>query len=150
MELGPQERKSLNLDNAAEFERERNATWAEAKLKRGQEPIILHDVYTKKRPLLQGALFYSRECLNRNMPEEERRAKKVEYFVLARNPEIDPNDPEHKRQTPSIDGGLLVAASVGHRLGPRPAVHFQFNPEGGRLFGELTAQERALRYRLEG
>jgi SecD/SecF fusion protein len=137
VELGPQERKSLNLDNAAEFEKNRNETWSEAWSKRGQA-TQLHSISTKKTPLLQGALFYSRECLNRNLPEDERRAKKIEYFVLARNPEIDPTDPEQKKQTPSITGALLLGAQSGQGQDLRPAVHFTFGPEGGRLFGDLT------------
>ena len=127
VELGPQERKSLNLDNAAEFEKERNGTWGEAKLNRGRA-TQLHGLGMKKTPLLQGALFYSRECLNRNLPEEERRAKKVEYFVLARNPEIDPNDPQQKRETEPITGSLLTGAQAGQGSNLRPAVHFSFGP----------------------
>jgi photosystem II stability/assembly factor-like uncharacterized protein len=137
VELGPQERKALNLDNAAEFENNRNATWAEACLKRGQA-TQLHSISTKKTPLLQGALFYSRECLNRNLPEDERRAKKIEHFVLVRNPEIDPSDPKQKKQTPSITGDLLLGAQSGKGSDLRPAVHFTFGPEGARLFGDLT------------
>src|SRR4029079_6031385 len=96
------------------------------------------DPTSATRKLLQGALFYSRECQNRNLPEEERRNKKIEYFVLARNPEIDPDDPQQERETPKIDGSYLVRANAGHGNDMRPVVEFEFNAEGGRLFGTLT------------
>lgn len=137
VELGPQERRSLNLDNGAETELNRAQTWNEAKLKRDLA-TLLKDPSAPNRFTLQGALFYSRECLNRNLPEEERRNKKIEYFVLARNPEIDPADPQQVKETPKIDGSYLVSATSGSGADLRPAVHFQFNAEGGRLFGQLT------------
>jgi preprotein translocase subunit SecD len=93
--------------------------------------------------LLQGALFYSRKCEDRKLSETDRKIKGVEYFVLARDPEIDPKQPENlpveKRRTPRVDGSRIRSASsetVGSEK--RPAIAFTFSPEGGDLFGNLT------------
>ena len=144
VELGPQERRMLGLDNAAEFDPSRNQVWLEAKIKRGKATKLKEPRGTTgaARFLLQGALFYSRKCEDRNMPEEERRQKAVEYFVLTRDPEIDPkvpsNFPLEKRRTPKIDGSYLRSAMSGVGSDLRPAVHFAFTDAGGNLFGDLT------------
>lgn len=136
VELGPQERKALNLDNAARNDATRNGTWLEAQSKMDQT-TILHDlnIGPARKPLLQGALFYVRKCEDRNLTDEERRTKAVEYFVLARDPEIDPKT---GLPTPKIGGEYLVSAVSAPGSDLRPAVHFSFNTTGGNLFGEIT------------
>ena len=146
VELGPQERKLLGLDNASEFDPKRNETWVRANRMRGKATTLKEPSSTSGRLWLQGALFYSRKCEDRNMPEEERRNKAVEYFVLTRDPELDPKAPEGDLsqetielwRTKKIDGGKLRSAMSG--MGPdlRPAVHFTFTEAGGDLFGNLT------------
>ncbi len=136
VELGPQMRRQLGLDNAAETDPQRNRHWLEAKKYRGRQAHPLTN-FSGKGFLEQGALFYSRECKDRNLPEEERRTKAVEYFVLTRNPELDPVDPLERTYTPKIDGSYLVSA-YPDRSGVSPAVHFSFNKAGGDLFRELT------------
>jgi SecD/SecF fusion protein len=136
VELGRQERLQLHLDNAAQNDPGRGGSWsklAEARANQVATTLpIPGDI--AKREWLQGALFYSRECKDRNLPEEERTAKKYEYFVLARNPEIDPATGQ---PTPDITGDYL--SSAGSTLGEgRPAVSFNFNAQGGRLFHALT------------
>ena len=121
VELGPQERKQLGLHNDAEFQVESNEIWREAKKNRDKATELKDSTGV---PLLQGALFYSRECLNRNLPEMERRAKRVDYFVLARNPEIDLSDPL-KRETPRISGKYIERADVSTEL--TPTCNFRFN-----------------------
>jgi preprotein translocase subunit SecD len=135
VELGPQERKQLNLDNAARNDAERNYVWLEAQRNKNKA-TLLHD--RTQRPLLQGALFYTRECKDTNLPEEERRLKEFEYFVLTREPEIDPNDPTNRKRLPKIDGSYLIAARRDQGNDFRPAVSFVFNNEGGELFGDIT------------
>src|SRR5262245_48103505 len=66
-----------------------------------------YDAGALEQRLLEGALFYSRECKDQNLPEEEFAAKPFEYFVLARDPEIDPAT---GKATPRIDGSYLLAA----------------------------------------
>ena len=135
VELGPQERKQLNLDNAASSERERNELWREAKKYRdlGQASELKGATGT---PLLQGALFYSRECLNRSLPEEERRAKKIEYFVLVRDPEFDV-EPQYNEKP--ISGKYLEQAAVS-TTELTPTCHFRFDRFGAELFGRLTGK----------
>jgi SecD/SecF fusion protein len=141
VELGPQERRQLGLDNASRTSEEawRKARWDYAKTERtkGTAFQIPQDPRDPKGPkLLQGALFYSRAVEDRNMPEEQKRKKQFEYFVLARNPEIDPAS---GKETPKIDGSKLRNAYVSTESG-RPSVSFVFNEEGGELFGTLTGK----------
>jgi SecD/SecF fusion protein len=135
VELGRQVRLQLGLDNAAEKEKGRGQAWkamAEARAK--GIAIQLPVSADSPRKLQQGALFYSREWKDRNLPEVERKAKKYEYFVLARNPEIDPKTGQ---PTPNVDGSYLSSASPQLAEG-RPAVGFTFNAKGGNLLRTLT------------
>jgi preprotein translocase subunit SecD len=84
--------------------------------------------------LMQGALFYARPCTNRKLTEEDRDRKRFDYFVLAREPEIDTAT---GLPTPSIDGSLLTRARPT-TSGEMPAVAIDFNPKGAALLGELT------------
>jgi SecD/SecF fusion protein len=135
VELGPQERKQLNLDNAAKNDAERNTQWLEAQRNKNKATKLSDRA---NRELLQGALFYTRDCKDQNLPEEERRQKQYEYFVLTRDPEIDPEDPTNKRRLPKIDGSYLVSAGTTQGADLRPAVSFVFNNAGGELFGDVT------------
>jgi SecD/SecF fusion protein len=132
VELGPQERKSLNLDNAAKNDPARSRNWQEMANKRGQ--ALKLKLPQEGGYYLQGALFYSRESKDINLPEEERQKKKVEYFVLTRDPELDKNG----QKSEAITGKFLVnaASTIGNDL--RPAVSFVFNSHGGELFREVT------------
>jgi hypothetical protein len=106
LELGPNELQTLGLDNAASGDPKQNEAWKQAEASRGK-------VTTLKAPggvglqLLRGALFYSRECKDKNLPEKELAQKKLEYFVLARKPEIDPAT---GKETSSIGGTHVVSA----------------------------------------
>ncbi|GEM_PF-233896 len=154
VELGPQERKAMNLDNAAKNDSDRNYVWLQAQANKNKATLLMDRT---GRPLLQGALFFTRECKDQNLPEEERRKKQFEYFVLTRDPEIDPADPRGQKRVQKIDGSLLKNASSGPGQDLRPAVHFEFNSEGGELFGDITrknvpsgagAEENQLRRHL--
>src|SRR5262245_24213511 len=135
VELGAQERKALNLDNNAKIDAERSYLWLEAERSRNKATYLTDRA---GRKMLQGALFFSRECKDQNLPEEERRKKQFEYFVLTRDPEFDPADPQGKRRVPKIDGSYLVSAMSGPSQTLGPAVHFVFNSAGGELFGDIT------------
>jgi SecD/SecF fusion protein len=135
VELGPQERRQLNLDNAARNDPTRSELWFLVDRARGQALQIIPPKSVDNRPMFQGALFYSRESKDRNLPEEERRKKQYEYFVLTRNPEIDPAT---GKETPKIDGSYLVSAVSQMGNDARPTVAFTFNTTGGNLFGTLT------------
>jgi SecD/SecF fusion protein len=137
VELGPQERHAMGLDNAArnDEERGRKKNWDYVHSHLGQA-IQIPDPGSENRFMMQGALFYAREVKDRNMPEDQKRKKQYEYFVLARNPEIDPAT---GKETPRIDGTLLRGAQVD-TTGGRPVVNFTFKEAGGRLFGTLTGK----------
>ena len=135
VELGPQERVSLHLDNASRNETGKDYRWKEAFFRSQSEKAFqIPDHQGSDKMILEGALFYRRDCLNRNLPEDERRRKEVEYFVLTRTPEYDPID--KNKQTPKIGGEYLTSASV--HIDIQPSVNFSFNNEGARLFGSIT------------
>src|SRR5262249_26232105 len=106
VELGPAELRQLKLDAASKDDSKRNETWKEAAKFRGKATTLVAPGGSKQK-LLQGALFYSRECKDQNLPEEELAAKPFEYFVLARDPEIDPAT---GKAMPRIDGSYQLAA----------------------------------------
>lgn len=54
---------------------------------------------------MEGALFFCRPCKDRNLSEKELKEKRLEYFVLARNPEIDAAT---GKETPRVDSSYLV------------------------------------------
>jgi SecD/SecF fusion protein len=137
VELGQRERQDLHLNNNALQELGGGQAWSylAARRKKATKIPLTGSAEAEGKYLLQGALFYSRECQDRNMPEEERRRKKYEYFVLTRNPEIDPST---GKETPKIDGSYLVSASNQADNSGRPAVSFTFNATGGGLFREVT------------
>jgi SecD/SecF fusion protein len=95
-----------------------------------------------------GYLFiYRRKSENTNLPEEERKKKQYDYFILARKPELDregalvPKDKDGQPQRKEITGNDLTAARS--RPDPqtlKPAVSFEFNSQGARLFGDVTGK----------
>ena len=137
VELGPQERQQLHLNNLARNEPGHGTNWADMAAARAGGVAIQLKLpgSAGERYWLNGALFCSRACEDRNLPEEERRKKQYEYFVLTRNPEKD-----EKGVPKEIDGKYLVSAINQPGSDGRPAVSFTFNAIGGRLFGELTGK----------
>lgn len=138
VELGPQERKQLHLNNAARTDPEHNAPWVEAtsNLNKAIRLPAGRGAVAGDLGLLEGALFFARKCEDRNLPEEERRRKQYEYFVLARDPEFDPQN--ERVRTPAITGDYLSGAYNAPGADGRPTVHFAFNNDGANLFGDLT------------
>jgi hypothetical protein len=116
VELGPPELRHLKLDTASRADPKRTETWKEAAKFRGKATTLATPGGTGQK-LLQGALFYSRECKDRNLPKEERAEKHFEYFVLARNPEINPVT---GKETARIDGSYLQSIGMWSGLIPRP------------------------------
>jgi SecD/SecF fusion protein len=144
VELGPQERQQLGLNNTALQDVGPVRARAYVQMSAADPPPMQIDMGAttgeggggdKKNLLLQGALFYKRESKDRNLPEGERLKKKWEYFVLRRNPELDPAT---GRESPSITGKYLVSAMNQADSTGRPAVSFTFNATGGQLFSTLT------------
>ncbi len=143
LELGPYEQRTLSLDNAAEHNAERNEAWKKMAERRGRAMTLSVKFGSRReKPLLEGALFFSRTCLDENLTEDQRRQKRFDYFVLSRHPEIDPADP-HQRETPRIDGSRLASVGraqiieVGSGLAPWN-IGFLFDQAGAELFRALT------------
>jgi preprotein translocase subunit SecD len=137
VEIGTNELLFLDLDNAAESDSKRNRTWKEAKIVRSEgKASVLEDMGFRGRKHASGALYYSRECRNRKLTEDERAQKKVEYFVLIRNPEIDPNDERQEKETPTISEKLVTGAKYRPDE-DFPSLEVQLNNQGAKLFATI-------------
>jgi hypothetical protein len=138
VDLGDRERRTLNLDGTAKDDVARNAAWKEAFAHRGKAVKLPAPAAANAGGapdfLLDGAIFYSRACENRNLPEEDRRSQEVDYFVLGRDPEFDANG----KRTPDIDGSLLTSAFPDRDQAGKPVIGFSFGPAGAELFSRLT------------
>jgi SecD/SecF fusion protein len=126
VELGKQERENLGLSNR--FENEPSELWLRMKDAREKNQVVVV-------PGTQ-ILLYSRKCQNVKLPEKEREAKKYEYFVLTRLPEIDPDTGERL----SVTGQDLVDARPGFDEKQNLAVDFAFNSQGARRFQIMTSK----------
>jgi SecD/SecF fusion protein len=84
---------------------------------------------------LGGDILYSRRAENIHLSDKERAEKKYEYFVLARDPELDAAG-EPKR----IIGKYLTNSVEGVDQKMQPAVDFTFDTTGSNLFYELTSK----------
>jgi preprotein translocase subunit SecD len=156
MELGRSERQALYLDSAEQFARQREASKA-AEKQANEQPSVLRDLETtedrqnasrwkraaqaraKREPLVLpdfGRTFlFSRECKDQKLSKEERMNKKVDYFLLTRDPEKDPSAGESK----SISGRDLASVKI-IRNGVLPAISFHLSKQGGDRFYELTSK----------
>jgi SecD/SecF fusion protein len=121
VEVGPDERRDLRLDNASKDDPQ----WQHVAKARDKT------VFVKDQCLL-----YSRECQDLKLPADKRKAKAVEYFLLVRDPEVDPTTGEVK----AITGRDLTSASVGQDNTLKPIVQFHFNTHGGDLFRDVTSK----------
>jgi hypothetical protein len=134
-EVGPAELRSLRLDNAAEKDTPpvpegsttpRNALWQQVARARAKgEPFVL------ERHLGE-CLLYSRPCENAKLSKEERGRKKVEYFLLTRDP--------HKGK--AVTGAYLTHVKAGSDVRDAPCIEFRLNKRGGDLFFELTSANK--------
>lgn len=123
LEIGRAERSTLHLDNAAETDPEHAALWKEAAVARARgEPLVLHEA-------LDGCLLFSRPCENTKLSEEERKQKKIDYFLLTRDP----------FEGKAVTGEYLTRARAGEDDRGKPCVLFNLSKKGGDLFHELTS-----------
>jgi SecD/SecF fusion protein len=124
VELDPQERRHLDLDNAAADPKSgRQLYWQEAEKARNEGRLV-----TLNRA--GDVLLYSRRCSNFRLTPAAQAEKKYEYFVLTRDPK--PGE--------QITGKYLVSARPGpDKGGFGQAVHFGFDTQGGNLFYALTS-----------
>ncbi|MBX7104414.1 MAG: protein translocase subunit SecD [Gemmataceae bacterium] len=132
VELDKTERMSLGLSNAMSGVSDR---WKKLAQARTDGKIVVdsfpHNDTKGGRSGEASFVFYSRPCLNEKLTEEERAKKQFEYFMLLRDPI---RDSAGKPQ--AITGERLRRAEVNDF---DQAVSFDFDSEGGRMFGNLTS-----------
>jgi SecD/SecF fusion protein len=137
VELGPPFRKQLGLSN----DQTRSGAWRLVAETRGEGAARLVAAIPDSRGgESNGYLYiYSRECKNTNLPEEKRAEKKYEYFVLARNPEIDEDGEFVRRGQPKeISGNYLTSARRSQDKYMKPSVAFEFDATGAGMFRDVT------------
>jgi SecD/SecF fusion protein len=124
VELGPKERRYLDVDNAAaDPKSDRHVSWQEAEKARNEGRLITV-------PRAGEILLYSRRCINVKWSPAAQADKKFEYFVLTRDPK--PGE--------QITGKYLASARPGpDKAGSGQAVHFGLDSQGGNLFYALTS-----------
>jgi SecD/SecF fusion protein len=131
VELGQEVRQALGLDNAAKDDGDarRRSMWEQAAEARKQgKAIVVPGSQT---------LLYSRDCKDIKLPADRRKNKAVEYFVLTRDPEINPRTGESE---PITGRDLSNATAAIDQENLRPSVHFSFNSHGGDLFYDVTSK----------
>ncbi len=134
VEVGKEELYSLQLNSAAENtpdsdpgkEAAREAIWAKAKPAKDKEAFT--------GPGQSQTLYYWRTItdLGRIPPRDREMGKKVEFFVLTREPQ----------RGKEVTGDYLTSVGPGTDEHGKRAVHFSFNADGANLFYELTNRNK--------
>jgi SecD/SecF fusion protein len=130
IELGPDERKHFQLNNASAG----STLWKQMEEARKHNWVVEYG-----RGGAYGThLFFSREVLNPDRLPERDRGKKYEYFILTRDPE---RDAEGRLQ--AVSGESLNRAYGGQdKSGAGLAVHFIFKEPGTGLLADLTTRNK--------
>jgi serine/threonine protein kinase len=132
VELGPAEREALQVARPAD-KAGASSRWEKAAAARALgEPVVLDD-YGR-------ALLFSRACQNQGISEQERANKRVDYFLLVRDPQKDPKT----GQSQAVTGHDLESVQAVERAGKRTAVALHFNKRGGNLLEHLTARNAPI------
>ena len=132
VELHRNARKELGLLNHNENDAPDKQSDLWRKMKEAREN---HTVYKHSQGGKGGLLLYSRECLNSNQPEQLRKDKKYEYFMLTRISELDRVEVDGTRVTISASAGTDHASF-------KPIIQFSFNSEGARQFFNVTSRNK--------
>src|SRR5207302_1836424 len=82
------------------------------------------------------AVLYSRKCENQNIGEADRNAKKYEYFLLTRDPEVIEGESQ------AVTGQDLIYAHGDTTANLELAVAFTLNSQGSRRFADLTTKNK--------
>jgi SecD/SecF fusion protein len=149
VELGPEERETLGLQNA--MEGAGGGLWGQLAAARaapaGQERTVLHSYSNEGKTA--SMVFYSREVKNQNWLDKEARdrerlekegkldefnPKKYEYFVLTRVSPVD---------NVKVEGDISLTATSD--IDPKsfnPCVSFTFNSAGAKAFGAMTERNK--------
>ncbi|HEX4608351.1 MAG TPA: protein translocase subunit SecD, partial [Urbifossiella sp.] len=146
-ELGPEERASLGLQNAAEGN---SKLWTEmAKARTEGKTYLRTDGHEEKQYTM---LLYSREVKNATVLEQEAKdkaklegegkgsefnPKKIEYFILTRVSPVD---------NVKVEGDVSLSAfSETDSKTFNPCVGFRFNGAGAQAFGKMTERNKPAR-----
>ena len=130
VEMGRQERLAMGLNNDNE-NASQGTTWGQMALARQQNHVEV---------LGAGQiLVYSRRCVNQKLPAGDAERKKYEYFVLTRDPEVDPDNPKERL---AVTGQDLTSAREDVNPRGELAVAFGFNSRGARRFADLTTKNK--------
>ncbi|MFO0801386.1 MAG: protein translocase subunit SecD [Gemmataceae bacterium] len=142
-ELAPEERESLNLNNAAEGN---SKLWTDMSKARAEGKTYLHTGGNEGKTY--SMLLYSREVKNPVALEQEAadkakleaegkgaefNPKKYEYFLLTRVSPID---------NVKVEGDVSLSAFSETDQKFNPAVGFRFNGAGGQAFGRMTERNK--------
>ncbi|MFL5339429.1 MAG: protein translocase subunit SecD [Gemmataceae bacterium] len=125
VELGKAERIKEGVNN--DKEREGGSEWLRAAAAREKGEIIT---------IGGGAVMYSRKCENQNIGEADRSAKKYEYFLLTRDPEVVEGESQ------AVTGQDLIYAHGDTTANLELAVAFTLNSQGSRRFADLTTKNK--------
>jgi hypothetical protein len=118
VELGPDARRQLNLDNAAEHDGTRNHFWSEMEEGRDRGKTVAH----------AGHLYFGRAALD---------PKKYEYFVLVRDPQLD----EHGRPRAVTGRSVLQVRRAKARDG-QLAIEVRMNAQGAMGLADLRSKSK--------
>jgi len=127
VELGPQERHSLSLDNDVETnEKRRKTLWDSVKTAR-DAGVPYQQKSTDEDGTRTSMLIWSRPCVSKQISDAEREKKKYDYFLLTRSSD-----------SVKVGGNVTITASSTTDERLRPAISFRFNSVGANQFYALT------------
>ena len=124
VELGKAQRLAEHVNNDAD--KSEGSPWANAAAARKEGRIV---------QVSGGAVMFSRECVNQNIGEDVRAAKKYEYFVLTRDPEVIEGEKQE------VTGEGLTARS-DQTANLELAVAFTLPGQMARRFADLTTKNK--------
>jgi SecD/SecF fusion protein len=125
VELSRAARLTMNLDNGAEADPQRNQRWLEVAQARAMRQVVT-------LPDFNRTVLCSREYRNLQLLTQERQDKRYEYFQLTRDPK-----PAERVTSQHLRRVNAVVDQMQH-----PAVDFGLTPAGGELFHALTSQNK--------
>ncbi|MBX9625439.1 MAG: protein translocase subunit SecD [Gemmataceae bacterium] len=137
VELSPEERKSLNLDNASA---DLSPLWAQLAAARNKVVTHSYPAGEGSRSGVASMYLTSREVRNKAVLEKEApgqpghdNPKKVEYFALTRVSPVD---------QVKVGGDITLTANAEQDQRMNPAIGFRFNGAGAQAFGRMTERNK--------
>jgi hypothetical protein len=133
LEMGTSYRRDLRLLNKDT----NHQTWQIAARARAEGKVA--DIPDSRGGGIGWLYIYSRDCKNQHLSEDERREKKYDYFILARDPENDAKGAIVARGgSMAVTGDFLKKVDRGRDQNLRLSIDFELDTTGAALFAELT------------